>query len=345
MAWEIIAWDWLVHSAVAGRRRCRRTWSLLIATVAVLVVVVAGFCLEAQNDPKARSEQKSELIAMPVAAVAPAKGPLNFNGRVTDKLTGKPLSGTSVKIKASVFLEQEGGFKPLQETTRTTDVEGKFAFTVGPEVVADATVYLVVEAWHAGYMKQDDNNGLDVILRNQRRGEKPFFEEIRLRPASPIEGRVLTQEGRPAAGVVVMACSTPQNADDSPTHEAKFTETRTDGQGRFKLDVFSSGKAVFWLLPEDFALSAHVLGEGQRGDLGSLTLEKGIGLRGKVLDFEGKPVAGVHVSAESESGMRGENQDFPFGVADQRRRSVPTAADGTFALRPLSPENYVVKLE
>ncbi len=424
MAWEIIAWDWFVRSAVAGlmipglgsagvsicrqpvlrtrlvlwtilgavavpwlglltivqrwslglsrtratqsdrpsslyrrivsiledrdpfQRRCWRTWSPPIPTVAVLVVVAtAGFRLEAQDEPKLRPEQKSELIALPVAEVTAAKGPFNFNGRVADKLTGKPLSGASVKIKASLFIEQEGQFKTLQETTRTTDVEGRYAFTVGPELVANPAVYLVVETRHAGYMKQDDNNGLVVILRNQRRGEKPFFQEIQLRPASPIEGRVLTPAGKPAAGVVVMACSSSQNADDSPTHEAKFTETRTDGQGRFKLDVFSSGKAVFWLLPADFALSAHVLDEGQRGDLGSFTLEKGISLQGKVLDAEGRPVAGVHVSAVSESGMRGDNPNFPFAVADQRRRSVATGADGTFVFGPLSPENYVVNLE
>ncbi len=328
------------------QHRCRWTWSLPIAAVAVLVVVAAaGFRLKVQDEQKARPEQKSELFALPVVEVPPAKGPLNFHGRVTDKLTGKPLSGTSVKIEASVFLEQEGRFKALQENTHTTDAEGKYAFTVGPELVADSAVYLVVETRHAGYMKQDGNCGLDVILRNQSRGEKPFFEQIQLRPASAIEGRLLTPAGKPAAGVVVMACSTPQNADDNPTQEAKFTETRTDGQGRFKLDVFSSGKAVFWLLPEDYALTAHVLGEGHRGDLGSLTLENGINLRGKVLDADRKPVAGVHVSAVSESGMRGDNPDFPFGIADQRRRSVPTAADGTFVFGPLSPANYVVQLE
>ncbi len=328
------------------QHRGLRIGSLLIAAVAVLVVVAeAGFRLQAQDEPKLQPEQKSELIAIPVAEVRPPKGPLNFDGQVADKLTGRPLSGASVKIKASQFLEQEGQFKTLQETTRTTNAEGRYAFTVSPELVANPAVYLVVETRHAGYMKQDDNNGLDVILRNQRRGEKPFFQEIQLRPASPIEGRLLTPAGKPAAGVVVMACSSPQNADDNSTHEARFSETRSDGQGRFKLDVLSSGKAVFWLLPEDFALAANVLGEDQRGDLGSFTLEKGISLRGKVLDAGGKPVAGVHVSAVSESGTRGNNPDFPFGVADQRRRSVLTAADGTFVFGPLAPENYVVQLE
>ncbi len=245
MAWEII------KDRARIQRHCRRTWSLPIAAVAVLVVVAAaGFRLEAQDGQKARPEQKNELIVMPVAEVPPAKGLFSFHGRVTDKLTGKPLAGASVKTDASVFLEQEGRFKTLQEATYTTDAEGKYEFSVGPELVANPAVYLVVEARHAGYMKQDSNNGLDVILRNQRRGEKPFFEEIQLRLASPIEGRVLTPAGKPAEGVVVMACSTPQNADDNPTQEAKFTETRTNGQGRFKLDVFSSGKVVFWLLPE-----------------------------------------------------------------------------------------------
>ncbi len=161
----------------------------------------------------------------------PPKGPLDFDGRVADKLTGKPLSGASVKIKVSRFLEQEGQFKTLQETTRTTNAEGKYAFTVGPELVANPAVYLVVETRHAGYMTQDDNNGLDVILRNQRRGEKPFFQEIQLRPARPIEGRLLTPAGKPAAGVVVMACSSPQNADDNSAHEADSARREATGKG------------------------------------------------------------------------------------------------------------------
>ena len=319
-------------------RRCRKTWGLSIAALTVLVVAAAaGFQLEVQDEPKAQGEQKSELNATPVAEAPPTKGPLNFNGRVTDRLTSKPLAGASVEIKASVFLDAEGKFKSLQGTTRTTDAKGKFAFTVSQELIANPNLYLVVEARHDGYMKQEGNNGLDVILRNQRRGEKPFFEEFQLLPAIPIEGRVLTPEGKPAPGVLVRACSAPEVGVETAAQEAKFTETRTDAQGRFKLDVFAAGKAVMWLLPQDFALSAHVLAEGQRGDLGTFTLEKGTRLTGRVLDSEGKPVAGVHVTPTAKRGHAGTTRASPLGSltsAGDRSPRRPTGRSCSVLSRP-----------
>ena len=145
---------------------------------------------------------------------------------------GSRSRGPRCRSSPRSFANRKVGFKTLQEIARKTDAEGKFAFTIGPELVANPNLYLVVEAASVGYMKEEGNNGLDVILRNQRRGEKPFFEEMRLRPARPIFGIVLTPEGKPAAGVNVSACSAPEIADN-PAMEAKFTETRTDAQGHF----------------------------------------------------------------------------------------------------------------
>ena len=319
----------LIEDRDPFRLSCRRTWSHGISAAVVLVAVAAaGFRLEAQDKPKTRPDPENELIETPVAESAPTKGPLDFHGRVTDRLTGRPLAAASVQIKPSVFREQEGGFKTLQEIPRKTDAEGKFAFTIGPELVANPNLYLVVEAASVGYMKEEGNNGLDVILRNQRRGEKPFFEEMRLRPARPIFGIVLTPEGKPAAGVNVSACSAPENADN-PAMEAKFTETRTDAQGHFALDVFAAGKAVVCLLPQDFALSARVLGEGEEGDLGTFTLEKGIVLRGKVLDAKGDSSPGSTWAQTPRQGCG--------GTTRISRSASPTSAGGPSQRRPTGP--------
>src|SRR4051812_38429189 len=85
------------------RPHCRRTWSHGISAAVILVAVAAaGFRLEAQDEPKSRPKPQDELTETPVAESAPAKGPLNFHGHVTDRLTGKPLVAASVRIKPSV---------------------------------------------------------------------------------------------------------------------------------------------------------------------------------------------------------------------------------------------------
>jgi beta-lactamase regulating signal transducer with metallopeptidase domain/protocatechuate 3,4-dioxygenase beta subunit len=336
----------LLQERAPFQRRCRRAWSALVAAAAVLVVVTAvGFRPAAQDEPNTTQQPTDELTETAPAKVPLVKGPLHFSGRVKDQTTGEPLPGASVTIKAGVYVERAAEFKTLQETRRVTGVKGTFEFTVGEDLAKNPSLSLIVEARHEGYMAWESNSGLSYLLRNQGRGQRPFFEEIPLLPARSIEGRVLDPAGRPATGVVVTACSAPQAAEGSPPDLPMFTQARTDGQGRFKIDICTTGKAVFWLLPDDFALSAHVVGEGQRGDLGSFTLEQGARLRGRVLDAEGRPVVGVHVSAECTEASRGERANFPFGAGELRRRSVPTAADGSFAFGPLAPEEYVVKLE
>ena len=57
---------------------------------------------------------------------------------------------------------------------------------------------------------------------------------------------------------------------------------------------------MFWICPRDYALSSHVLKNDKRGDLGTITLEKGNTIQGKALDAQGKPVAGVYVRADRD---------------------------------------------
>jgi hypothetical protein len=59
-----------------------------------------------------------------------------------------------------------------------------------------------------------------------------------MRPAQPITGRVETPEGRPAAGVLVLAYSCTEKAGGNTEH--CFTQARTDAQDRFRISPKSA---------------------------------------------------------------------------------------------------------
>ncbi len=63
-------------------------------------------------------------------------------------------------------------------------------------------------------------------------------------------------------------------------------------------------------------------------DLGRIVLRRGIRVGGRVLDTQGRPVGGVRIEATAMKG--------------QDRHSTTTEADGTFAIGPLRPGNYVI---
>ena len=71
----------------------------------------------------------------------------------------------------------------------------------------------------------------------------------------------------------------------------------------------------------------HGVPEGKRGDLGRFALKPGVSLKGRVLDVDGKPIAGVFVNAERERDRRrarprragGGRRDQPHGGHRRRR--------------------------
>ena len=158
---------------------------------------------------------------------------------------------------------------------------------------------------------------------------------------SPSRRAALTPEGNPAASVKIGAYSTRQPLSAKYHELGSFTETLTDEDGHFRLNLLPSGPAVFWILPKDYALSTHVLKSDKRGDLGTIKLTEGNAIQGMVVDTQGKPVAGVYAQADRvppnefrEAGLT--------GIADRITRSVVTDRAGRFTLHALPAGNYRV---
>ena len=182
--------------------------------------------------------------------------------------------------------------------------------------------------------------------------QKPI-DLFELRPGQEVTGTVDSPDGKPVPGVKVFAHSmVPKNERSIPvrppsarqtgirTVPASEDETQTDANGKFRVTMISPGEGMIWFTPEtDYAPQARVLYD-QRGDLGAIKLERGSKVEGRIVDVEGKPLAGVYVSA------------YPWNIAEpqysgnveqQVHRAAETDAQGKFTLGPLAPGEYRVE--
>ena len=325
----------LVQDHEPLEHRCRTLWSLAAAVSAVLLLVVAsGLKLDAAAP--APTDDKAAPKEAKAADVPKVEGARTWNGRITDKETGKPVAGADVVVEISISRDKTSNeTKTLRKVHHTTGADGSYEFTISPDEAAERLLYitLLVEARdHVGYF---GGYGYGMILKNEKLGERPFFEKLELSPGKAVEGLVKTADGEPAAGVKVQAFSAPDA--DRIFDNGRWAETKTDARGHFTLVLHPQGKAVVWILPQEYAPETHGLKSEQRGDLGTFTLDNGVRFGGTVLDAQGKPVVGVYVEADLEKKGQDDDATVPSGIADMKHRSTLTGPDGSFAFRPLPP--------
>jgi hypothetical protein len=319
--------------------RCRIGWSLATAAAATAVIVVAsGLRLDAAAPP---DDKPAAEEAKPAEVAPGVEGARTWKGKISEKGTGTPLAGADVIVEISVSRDKATNEpRTLREVHQTTGADGAYGFTVTLEEAAERLLYITlrVEApEHVGYF---GGYSYGMILKNETLGERPFYENLELSPGKAIEGLVKTPEGEPAAGVKVQAFSAPD--PDRIFDDGRWAETKTDARGHFRLVLHPKGKAVFWILPQEYAPETHGLKDDRRGDLGTFTVDKGVRFGGRLLDTRGKPVGGVYVETDLQPKERGDDDAVPQGVSDMKHRATLTAADGTFAFRPLPPGTYRV---
>jgi beta-lactamase regulating signal transducer with metallopeptidase domain/protocatechuate 3,4-dioxygenase beta subunit len=331
----------LIQDREPLERRCRGTWNLA-AMGAALVVIVAAACLRLDAAPPVSPPRDDKPKDSAVAKDAPKAEALDYSGAVFDKETGKPIAGATVTVRRS---DSRHDMKVIEETNHTTDAEGKYQFTVPPEQVAIAWLYIELDVEHPEYAPQKRfGYSLAMIRKNEKLGGRPFFEHIDLRPAKAVTGRLETTDGKPVAGVKVMSYSNSERTGNNGFEYGSFAETTSDAEGRFRLMLITPGPAVVWVLPEQYAPSLRGLKDNKRGDLGRFVLADGPRLSGRVFDAQGQPVAGANVNAERDYNADDPEIEFlrQLIVADSINRSAVTDAEGRFTMGPLPPATYRV---
>jgi beta-lactamase regulating signal transducer with metallopeptidase domain len=322
-------------------RRCVAAWSV---GAFVAAVVLLGLLTAVRLGPAARAADKPAFAAKDAPPKDNGKGEtLSYTGIIVEKGANKPIAGAVVTVRRSLLGEPEQKEENpiLQETKHTTDAAGKYSFTIPPEQTSQRYLYIELDVEHNDYAPQKHfGYSLTMIRKNEKLGGRPFFERVELKPGKAITGTILLPDGKPASGVGLLAYSKTDGTDFQDY--GSFTDAKTDAGGHFRLVVTAKGPAVFWIMPDGYAISAHGVRGDKRGDMGTFTLHEGIRIRGVVLNTKGKPMAGVIVNAEIED--QGEElQGLP--VADSTRRSALSDAKGEFTIRPLPPGQYRIKVE
>jgi len=329
--------------------RCRAVWSVAaVLSAASVILVVSGLRLDAAPEGGS-SQPKQEKPAPPQPqekAVAKAETPkaetLHYTGKVKELGTGKAIAGASVVVRRSVLKPGNNENKILEESKHTTDANGNYSFTIAPEQVAEKSLYIELDVEHPDYATQAGfGYALGMIRKNEQAGGRPFFENVELRPGKPIAGHVERPDGSPAKNVSILAYSRSGKLTVGETIEyGSFSKAKTDETGNFKVNVTTPGLAVFWILPDDLAGELHGVPDAKRGDLGRFTLKPGVSIKGRVLDVEGKPIAGIFVNAEQEGDEKTGEILNGLAVANAINRTAVTAADGSFTLAPLPSGHY-----
>jgi RNA polymerase sigma factor (sigma-70 family) len=167
-----------------------------------------------------------------------------------------------------------------------------------------------------------------------------------------LAGRVVDSDGKavPEARVAVAGVPTPALRHEYPdTWNEVLGQTTADKQGRFRLTAPASAKSLVLLARG----GNHALAE-QRVDLSKKAAELTLTLppehlyRGRLVNLEGQPVAGVQVWVANLIRMEGERPDYRTFFYDVPEAlgcwpgPVTTDAHGRFTLRQLGPGYNVV---
>lgn len=281
---EPVAGTALLHIAIAEDRRIGQSgWAskdgvarfhLAPGNYAVTAVGAVGYSYEqGKGKPFRVEEGKTARAAVVVTAVPPVTGLVRDPG-------GRPVPRAKVRILPMVGATQDV----------VTGDDGRFTINA-----ADlGTLFCFILARHP----QENLAALDVTSP----GEKP--PAITLQPLRPVAGAVLDSQGRPVAGASVQA-------QIDASHLGRFAvvaTARTDKDGRYQMELaaMSMAYAISARAPgcgvAEMVVPAHQLtqGQGRMKDLVFGAADRVV--RGAVKDAQGRPVAGVIISAKPSGG-------------------------------------------
>jgi len=341
--------------------RCRPLWTGTVAACAALVLVAAASVrLDAAprldeprqtpvtpDKPHTTSEVISkELFASdvkkpkqtaPADLLASSQENREWVGKVVDKVTGRPVSEAHVQIFIwSRLSEYSNETRLMRELHLVTLADGLYRFIINPEEASQRLPVLGFHVEQSDHVRHSIVYDYPIVLRLLDQGIRPGFELIELWTAKAVEGLVVTPEGKPAAGVQVRCFTTP--AHDTPPPASVSAWVTTDARGRFRLPIYPTGSASIRVFSEAAAPLFKILGDGQRGDLGTMQLVRGIRIKGRVIDSSGEPMPNRYVEAvRIQAPTAAPNGSL---LSTENERSVVTLGDGTFSLDPLPPGSY-----
>lgn len=241
-----------------------------------------------------------------------------ITGSVLDA-SGKPLSGYPV-IATSESREDD------QWASGVSDAKGAYRVVVP---AGKYSVYVVAPPTIEFEVAEADVRRTESAARN--------FKGAATKLA---RGIVIDENKQPVAGAVV-SLSIQEMPVVYMSRNAFAASAMTDPEGRFRLPVAAERKVRLIALKPGFAAAAtpEIEADAMRSKAVTITLPRGVAVRGVVADAGGKPQAGVAITAMTATG--GLNA-VPLGSALATEAIdgwTTTAADGTFTIN-LNPGTH-----
>jgi protocatechuate 3,4-dioxygenase beta subunit len=312
------------------------------------VCLVAVLTLAWARPAPAQSPRSQPARDTPAAATG---GTAIVRGRVVEGATGRPLS--RVQVRANTNNTNAGGPPPTPYPwVATTDADGRYEIKGLP-----AGTYAIV-ATKANYVRSAygaarvEGPGKRMTLADGQLLEKI---DIRLTRAGVITGRVVDEFGEPVTDVQVSPMRY-QFAQGSRRLTQTGRGSQTNDIGEFRIYGLTPGQYYVSAMLRNFSMGQETvnragyastyypgtanIAEAQRLTIAPGQTISGINLpllptltarvSGMVLDAQGRPMAGLPVTAMQRMGFGG----FSGGQ---------TLADGTFALSGLAPGEYIIR--
>jgi beta-lactamase regulating signal transducer with metallopeptidase domain len=262
----------------------------------VLLILIGGLAVTGAAPPPS-----TEQSAQPAPA---ADGRLEIQA-VADA-TGKPLEGTTVVSQLRI----NGG--RFTKTTSTTGPDGRASLEWSKGATVNTLWLTARKPGFVPYTIHLDDRSHPLRL--------PAVKVLRFVPGITIGGVVRDEAGTPVAGAKITAHAPPTEKESSG-YSVPFAETTTDAQGRWRVD-----DAPVDLIGVNVGVEAPRFlrggGPPSRDEGAVIVLKRGFTVKGRVLDPQGKPLAGASVSVGG---------DF------SSRRETKSDASGTFVLENCEP--------
>lgn len=242
--------------------------------------VAANGYLAREIDSAERPPGRREPIRV---ALLPA---VALGGRVLDR-DGEPVANAEVKVGRSVARTHGRQRLPpslqwFEPNQTTTDSAGRFVVSRLPSAID-----LRVEAKSKGFAPRR------LEIPPLEPGAPTQLVEITLERGIRAFGRMLDEQARPIAGAELSLVSQSISEDDP----AAGHQITTNAEGRFTFDDLAAGFATLTAKAAGFAVlkvpGLEIVPAEGPVDLGILVLERGLTLTGRVVDTEGRAIAGA----------------------------------------------------
>lgn len=184
-----------------------------------------------------------------------------------------------------------------------------------------------IDAHHPDYLPIRES-GYPFYRPQEDRGIQPDHRNLELVKGNVVTGRLLRPDGKPAANVPLMLAT---HRDGFGDGDGRGIYGRTDQQGRYRLVTRKGWPQRLHWFPDDFASDSKAVTK-EFGEQADIRLKQGWPLKGRVVDHQGRPLAGIVVRAST-----GTTVPIRYAVSDQRGElTFPPLPAGEYALFPVA---------